>query len=353
MNPIKDLKVVELASVLAGPTVGTFFAELGAKVIKFENKTIGGDVTRNWKTQGEGNGISAYYSAANFNKQVVFANLKDEEDRKMVLSHLESADILITNFKYGDNEKLGFDYNTLKKKFPKLIVGEVRGFANDKERVAYDVVLQAETGFMSMNGTPTSGPIKMPVAMMDLLAAHQLKEGLLVALLQREKTKKGSLVYTTLEESGIATLANQASNFLMNGKVAQPIGSLHPNIAPYGETFTCKDKQQVVLAIGSDRQFQLLCEIAGNTQLAFDSHFKTNPDRVTNRAVLQQKLSNLISQLNSQELLQKCHSLHVPVAAVKTIDQVLNSETGKEMILEELIEETKTRRVKTIAFNII
>jgi crotonobetainyl-CoA:carnitine CoA-transferase CaiB-like acyl-CoA transferase len=352
MQPFSGLKVIELASVLAGPTVGLFFAELGADVIKVENKTTGGDVTRNWKTANESEGISAYYSSANWNKQILFKNLKDEQDRSEILDLLHSADILITNFKFGDAEKFGFAHNLLKTQFPKLIVGEIGGFSIDKTRVAYDVVLQAETGFMSMNGTAESGPVKIPVAMMDLLAAHQLKEGLLVALLQRGKTGVGSNVVVTLEDAGISSLANQASNYLMNGNVAKPIGSLHPNIAPYGDTFKCLDNKPIVLAIGSDVQFAKLCLHLGKTNLATDNKFQDNQSRLVNRKELQEELSTLFASVDRDRFLEILHKDNVPAAAIKDLKEVLDGQAGKKLVLEETIENTLTRRVKTVAFTI-
>jgi len=352
MKPFSGLKVVELASVLAGPTVGLFFAELGAEVIKIENKTTGGDVTRNWKVEGETGKISAYYSAANWGKKSVFLNLKDSPDKLEVFKLLANADILITNFKYGDDVKFGLDYKSLKEKFPKLIVGEISGFAEQKSRVAYDVVLQAETGFMSMNGTPESGPVKMPVALMDLLAAHQLKEGLLVALLQLGKTKKGCCVSVSLEEAALASLANQASNYLMARKVAQPMGSLHPNISPYGDVFKCVNQLEILLAVGSDTQFVKLCEILNIAETATDIKFSTNANRVKNRGELQKILAPEFLRFNRDELLENLIRNQVPAAAIKTLDQVLTSATAKKMILKETIEGTQTQRLQTVAFKI-
>lgn len=352
MQPFSGLKVIELASVLAGPTAGLFFAELGAEVIKIENQTTGGDVTRNWKTPNETEDISAYYSSANWNKQVLFKDLKNNKHQSEILELLKTADILITNFKYGDAEKFGFDYEHLKTQFPKLIVGEIGGFSIDKKRVAYDVVLQAETGFMSMNGTVESGPVKIPVAMMDLLAAHQLKEGLLVALIQRQKIGLGSNIVVTLEDAGIASLANQASNYLMNGNIAKPIGSLHPNIAPYGDTFKCLNDEPIVLAIGSDIQFAKLCTRLGKKELASDKRFLNNQSRLAHRSELQKELSALFATVDRDSFLIVLHEDKVPAAAIKNLKEVLDGEAGQHLVLEETIENTLTKRVKTVAFTI-
>ena len=153
-------------------------------------------------------------------------------------------------------EKFGLDYNSLKEINPHLIYGNISGYGSKSSRAAYDVVLQAETGFMSINGEPNSKPLKMPVALIDVLAAHQLKEGILVALLNKEKHNMGALVEVSLYDTAVSSLKNQATNWLMGNFIPQSIGSKHPNIAPYGETFLTKDNQHIVLAIGSNNHFE-------------------------------------------------------------------------------------------------
>ena len=160
----KGLKVVEFASVLAGPAVGMFFAELGAKVIKIENIN-GGDLTRHWKQSNEdaNSPSSAYYHSVNWNKTSIFMDLLSKTYYELAMNHISNADIVIVNFKAGDSEKFGLENSRLLEKFPNLIIGEIVGYP-DSDRVAYDAVLQAETGFMSMNGLPETGPLKMPIA---------------------------------------------------------------------------------------------------------------------------------------------------------------------------------------------
>jgi len=186
----KDLKVVELANVLAGPAVGTFFSELGAEVIKIENKLTNGDVTRSWKLPAENKNslTSAYYASVNYNKQSIFVDLTNEEEKQKVYDLISNADIVISNYKPGDDVKLGMDYNSLKKINPTIILAHLSGFGEHVHRTAYDLILQAETGFMYMNGTHQSGPLKMPVALIDILAAHQMKEAVLMAIIKKIKT---------------------------------------------------------------------------------------------------------------------------------------------------------------------
>ncbi len=349
----KDLKVVELASVLAGPAVGMFFAELGAQVIKIENKKTGGDVTRSWKLPGEDSKsvASAYFSSVNWGKQHVFLDLSDFEDRKFVYEVMEQADVVIANFKVGDANKLGMDYNTLSIYNSKLIYLALKGFNENIRRTAYDVVVQAETGYMYMNGTADGPPTKMPLAFMDLLAAHQMKEAILVALLHRERTGEGGFMEVSLEESAIASLANQASNWLMAKHIPQRMGSLHPNIAPYGETFTTADNKEIVLAVGSDAQFQRLCTVLQHPALANDERFATNQARVIHRAEMAQALAPLIATQQRDALLTTLIQQNVPAGAIRNMEEVFATQTAQNMVLEEILEDgTVTKRVKTIAF---
>ena len=252
----KNLKVVELASVLAGPSVGMFFAELGCDVKKVEHPS--GDMTRKWKLPKENKeaNISGYYCSVNWGKEVHFSNLKNKKDNQKVREWISEADILISNFKYGDADKFNLSYASLREDNPRLIYAHLSGYGSDTARAAFDVIIQAESGFMHMNGQSDGPPTKMPVALMDVLAAHQMKEGILCALLEREKTGKGGLIEASLIDSGIASLANQATNYLMGDSIPSRKGSIHPNIAPYGEYFECKDGKLMVLAIGTDKQFQ-------------------------------------------------------------------------------------------------
>lgn len=352
MKIFENLKVVELASVLAGPSVGMFFAELGAEVIKFENKRAGGDVTRNWRVSSElKEGLSAYFSSVNYHKNHVFVDYNDPEDMNNVLKAINKADVVISNFKEGYDVKFGLDYKTLRKTNERLIYAQLGGYASRPEKVAFDVVLQAECGYMFMNGQKDSPPTKMPLALMDILAAHQLKEGILLALYQRASTGEGSLVETTLEESAIASLANQASNYLMADHIPTRIGSLHPNIAPYGELFKTKDNVHLVLAIGSDKQFEKLCQLLG-TNIYESPDFKTNLDRVNNRESLSKELLPLFKKVESDEFIEKCISLQIPIGKVKNMKEVFESNTAKSMILVEKVDDQVTKRVKSVAFKI-
>src|SRR5690606_25461480 len=204
------------ANVLAGPSVGQFFAELGARVIKIENAATNGDVTRSWKLSSEDplSDTPAYFCAANWGKSSLPLNLNQVTDLQQLYELVKQADVVIASYKPGDAEKLQVDYNTLKELNPKLIYGHITGYGPADSRAGYDAVIQAESGFMYLNGEKDGPPVKMPVALMDILAAHQLKEGILVAMLKRTKTGLGQLVQVSLIQSAVSALANQATNYL-------------------------------------------------------------------------------------------------------------------------------------------
>ncbi|MBR9831236.1 CoA transferase [bacterium] len=353
-QPFKELKVVELASVLAGPAVGTFFAELGASVLKIENKSTNGDVTRSWRLTDESihNPVSAYYSAVNYGKKALQLDLKDSKDIQLVLNEISTADILISNFKKGDDLKYGLDYKTLQQLNPKLIFASINGFGTDSDKVAFDVVLQAESGLMSMNGENVETPVKLPIAFIDLFAAHQLKEGILIALIQRGISGKGAQISVSLYDAALASLANQATNYLMNDHIPKPIGSLHPNIAPYGEIVTSKDGIKYVLAIGNNQQFQKLCKEIKRSDLLESPKYRTNQLRVNHRIELHKVLSETFHLLNGADIYKRLIEAKVPIGELKNLKDVFEDEQAQRLILEEEIEGMSTKRVATAVFKI-
>ena len=349
---LKKIKVLDLSSVLAGPSVATYFAELGAEVTKIEHPK-NKDITRKWKLPIEDKNInvSAYFSSVNYKKKYINLNLKKSSDYPKFIELIKTADILITNFKYGDDIKLNIEDKTLHRINPSLIIGKINGYGSDSDRVAYDLILQAETGFMSINGTLDSGPIKMPVAMIDILAAHHLKEALLISLLNRNETGKGSSVSVSLYDVAISSLTNQSSNYLMTKNIPKRIGSIHPNIAPYGELFTTKDGNIITLAIGSNQHFKKLCSTLNCAELFLDARFQTNQNRVKNRIILKKILEKKIQNKNSLKLLSKLRNLKVPAGEIKNIEEALTTPQAKKLIKEEIIEGVKTYRTTSVVFN--
>lgn len=335
MNQLDGIKVLELASVLAGPGVGQFFAELGADVIKVENLGTGGDVTRTWKASGEAtDDRSAYFCAVNWGKRSIALDLSKKEGQKIVQELARQADIAIASYKPGDPEKLGVDYRSLSSVNKGLIYGQITGYGSDNSKVGYDAIVQAESGFMYMNGEPGGRSLKMPVALVDVLAGHHLKEGLLLAMLQRQRTGAGRLVEVSLIQAAISSLANQATNWLVGKKNPGKHGSAHPNIAPYGDVFLTADNKEFLLAVGNDRQFRDLCHLLRRDDVPSDSLFQTNESRVRNRQALNEILGKAIREVDSIELLKKVNGAKIPAGLIRSVDQVFEMPEARELLLQ-------------------
>lgn len=354
-NIFSDLIVVELASVLAGPAVGLFFAELGAKVIKVENTSTKGDITRHWKTKGDDpdNKLSAYYYSVNWNKEAHLIDLENKEERNLVLKWIESADIVISNFKHGSDIKLGMDYHSLRAINTSLIYANISAYGNENPTPGFDVSMQAETGWVYMNGDSEGPPVKMPVALIDILAAHQLKEGILIALLQRMKTGDGSQVSVSLYDTSIASLANQASNWLNLQQLPERMGSSHPNISPYGDIVSTKDGLQIMITAGTQKQFLELCDFLEMQELKDDSDFRSNLDRVENRKNLIKLLQLKIARYTISDLRAKDQDLKSVLVPIQNLQQVFENQSAKELVLTQQENDGReSKRVKTAIFKI-
>jgi crotonobetainyl-CoA:carnitine CoA-transferase CaiB-like acyl-CoA transferase len=351
----KDLKVIELAGVLAGPSVGYFFAELGANVIKIENPTTNGDVTRSWKLKNENpkEKTSAYFWSVNSLKEFVFLDITIAAQLNKLYELIKDADVVITNYKQGDDEKLKVDYKTLLALNPKLIYASINGFGYNSPRTAYDLILQAESGFMYMNGEPNSKPTKMPVALIDLLAGHQLKEAILIALINKYKNNIGAHVSVSLFDSAIASLANQATNWLIANHLPKATGSLHPNIAPYGELFDTKDNHLITFAIGSNKQFKTLCEIIQYPSLASDTKYATNQLRVHNRTQLYSILYNYIKVFNFKDIYTACIKSDIAIGKIRNLKEVFELPEAKSMLREFSVDKQKLTNVSGLGFKFL
>ncbi|MCI4667764.1 MAG: CoA transferase [Bacteroidia bacterium] len=329
----KGLKVVELASVLAGPSVGMFLAELGAEVIKVENKRTGGDVTRSWKLGSEASedDRSAYFCSVNWGKKSIALDLGDELDRGLLYRLLEDTDIVLSSFIPGKSHKMGVSAEQLLEQNPKLICGEINGYGARVEKAAFDAIIQAEAGFTLMNGLGEN-IYKMPVALMDVLAGHQLKEAILLAYIQRLKSGKGQAVSVSLLESGVASLVNQATNWLVAAVEPRAKGSDHPNIVPYGSIFQTLDKKRIILAIGNDGQFARLCELL---DLELKEEWKSNPGRVANREAVKSSLADKLALHSREDLLHWFEERAIPAGGINSMKEVFELPQGREMLYSD------------------
>lgn len=366
------LKVLELANVLAGPSCAQFLAELGATVIKIENKRTKGDVTRTWKLPvekdkpEEESDMSAYFHCSNLGKKSVAVDISRTEGLRLVHDLAANSDVVIASYKPGDAEKLGVDYETLKTLNRGIVYAQITGYGLDDARAGYDAAIQAEAGYQYMNGTAGERelPVKMPLAMMDILTAHQLKEGVLAGLLHRERTggSESSFVHVSLFKAAVSALANQATSYLLEGVVPKRMGSDHPSICPYGSVFTCGDGGQVVFAVGNDKEFANLCQVLDMDELAGDERFRTNVARVANRGECLTRLRKAVVKETSRDgFIGRLNRSKVPAAGVNSMDNVFrdsraralvarDSKTGKSCGLRQVaFESTAHREVKNLA----
>lgn len=367
--PLSHLTVVEFAGVLAGPSVGMFLAELGARVIKVENPAAGGDVTRHWTlgdqpatggddVAGRGSDGSAwrdapspYFAAVNWGKESVALDFDRPEDLDAARRLARRADVVLVSYKPGDAEKFGLDYDTVSADNPGVVYGEITAYGPDDERPGYDAVIQAATGFTYLNGEPDGPPLKLPVALMDVLAGHQLKEAVLLALLRRERTGEGAKVSVSLVRSGLAALVNQATNWLVAGVNPKRLGSGHPNIVPYGSSYETADGSRIVLAVGNDRQFVELCDVLAVAELASDDRFATNPARVEHRRELEEVLAERLARRERDELLAELADAGVPAGPILDVREALSQPAAMPLITDgDLPEPGSLRGLRSVAF---
>ncbi|MEZ4911081.1 MAG: CaiB/BaiF CoA-transferase family protein [Saprospiraceae bacterium] len=353
MGVISALKVLDMSSVLAGPLTGSFFAELGCKVTKIENKTIGGDPTRQWKltTEDSNSDFSAYYASANYGKEIIMLDFKNEDDLEKLWTLIQAHDIIISNFQRKVSEKFGLSPKAIQNKFPDKIIAQLSAYDYDDPRPGYDLVMQGETGWISMNGIDQNHMAKLPVALIDIIAAHQMKEAILMAVLKKYQSGEGSIIHVSLYKSALSALANQASNYLMAQHIPKPMSTLHPNIAPYGDTFTTSDGELVLLAIGSDAQFAKLW-VSLNLGEIIDSRFILNSDRVRYRNEMVTILTERIKSVSLAEFTGLMNKNNLPWSKIHNLKDVFESEQGKKIVLEYNLNEIVAKAVSQVAFSI-
>ena len=326
MSPLKGVKVIELARILAGPWVGQTLADLGADVIKVESPA--GDDTRRWGPPwitSDGEQTAAYFHACNRGKRSVVIDLKDERQRQKLLALIGTADVLIENFKVNGLTQYGLDANTLRKQFPELIYCSITGFGQTgpyAERAGYDFMIQGMSGIMDLTGEPDREPQKIGVAFADIFTGLYSVIAIQAALLQRQQTNTGQHLDLSLFDCMTAVLANQSMNYLASGEPPTRMGNKHPNIAPY-QTFEVSDGHLIV-AVGNDAQFARLCHTLGLAELIEDARFIGNAQRVLNRDQLERLLSASIITWQRDELLQALDSAVVPAGPINSVADVFN-----------------------------
>ena len=332
MGALSHLRVLDLSRVLAGPWAGQILADLGAEVIKVE-RPGNGDDTRAWgppflkDAYGESTGEAAYYLSANRNKQSVTIDFTKPEGQRLVRELAAKSDILIENFKVGGLEAYGLDYASLKEVNPQLIYCSITGFGQTgpyAKRAGYDFMIQGLGGLMSLTGRPEgeegAGPVKVGVALTDILTGLYATVAILAALAHRQHDGGGQHIDMALLDVQVACLANQAMNYLTTGVSPKRLGNAHPNIVPY-QDFPTADGD-FILTVGNDSQFRKFAEVAGQPGWADDPRFASNKQRVANRAVLVPLIRQATVFKTTAQWVEQLEAVGVPCGPINELAQV-------------------------------
>lgn len=332
MGALSHIRVLDLSRVLAGPWAGQILADLGADVIKVE-RPVCGDDTRSWgppflkDEAGQNTTEAAYYLSANRNKQSVTIDFTRPEGQQLVRELVAKSDIVIENFKVGGLAAYGLDYASLKAVNPKLIYCSITGFGQTgpyARRAGYDFMIQGLGGLMSLTGRPDgddgAGPVKVGVALTDILTGLYSTTAILAALAHRDQNGTGQHIDMALLDVQVACLANQAMNYLTTGVAPRRLGNAHPNIVPY-QDFPTADGD-FILTVGNDSQFRKFAEVAGQSQWATDPRFLTNKLRVANRGELIPLIRQATVFKTTAQWVNELEAAGVPCGPVNDLAQV-------------------------------
>ena len=334
-GPLDGVRVLDLTRVVAGPYCSMFLGDLGAEVVKVEQPGMGDD-TRGWGPPFAG-GESAYYLCINRNKQSLTLDIKSKRSVELLRELVKVADVIIENFRPGTMERLRLSEKELRELNPRLIYASLTGFGADgpmSDWPGYDLIVQAWGGLMSITGTPEAEPVKVGVAIIDLVAGLMLGKAITAALYAREKIGVGQRIDTSLLEAEIASLINVGSNYLVGGKVPTRWGNAHPNIVPY-QNFKTADGY-LVIGVASEVIWKRFCQAIGRAELIDDNRFADNSKRVANRVELIRLLGEIFLQRNNAAWFKLLTDAEVPCAPVQTIDQVFQAPQvlHRDMLME-------------------
>ena len=324
--PLNGIRVIELARVLAGPWAGQMLADLGADVIKIEHKD--GDETRHWGPPfikgADGRDLSsAYYHSTNRGKRSIVVDLTSFEDQQTIRHLVETADVLIENFKVGGLKKYGLDAASLMALNPRLIVCSITGFGQDgpyADRAGYDFIVQGMSGFMALTGEPKGEPVKAGVAFADVFTGIHSVVAIQAAIIERMRTNKGQHIDMALLDVQSAVLANQNMNYLATGHNPKRVGNAHTNIAPYA-VFEVSDGH-MILAVGNDGQFRKLCKLLGHENWADDARFIDNQARLANTVELTKLITAETQKHTRTALKAACEAAGVPAGPINQISDM-------------------------------
>jgi crotonobetainyl-CoA:carnitine CoA-transferase CaiB-like acyl-CoA transferase len=339
--PLKGIKVLELARILAGPFAGQILADLGAEVVKVESPA--GDDTRSWGPpfieNADGTKDAAYFHAANRGKTSILADFNDPDDKARVIELVRQADVLIENFKTGGLAKFGLDYDSLKEVNPRLVYCSITGFGHDGPYApfaGYDFIIQGMSGIMDLTGLADGPPTKIGMAYADVMTGLYAVIGIQAALHMRERTGRGQHIDMALFDTMVGTLANQAMNYLVTGKAPHRMGNAHPNIVPY-EAFPTKDGW-LIIAVGNDRQFARLAALLG---LDVKPGWETNPGRVADRTAVSPAIALKTREWLRDDLLARLEEERIPAGPIHDVGEALRDPqiVARGMVLDMMRED--------------
>jgi crotonobetainyl-CoA:carnitine CoA-transferase CaiB-like acyl-CoA transferase len=320
--PLSDVRVLDLSRVLAGPLCAMMLGDLGADVIKVERPGAG-DETRGWGPPFDERGESAYFLSINRNKLGVAADLAAEGGRALVRRLIAEADVVIDNYRAGALSRFGLDPETIRAERPELVWLTISGFGSGRERAGYDVVIQAEQGWMSITGPAEGPPSKIGVALVDVITAKDAVAAVLAALVARGRNGVGARLEVSLAKSATAALVNVAQNVLVSGSDAKRWGNAHPNLVPY-QLFDAADRPMII-AVGNDRQWFALATTLGLDDLARDPALATNAGRTAERDRVVNEVAARVRTRDAADWSALLDRAGVPCGVVRTVREALGS----------------------------
>jgi len=343
-GPLAHVRVLDLSRVLAGPWASQVLADLGAEVIKVERPGAGDD-TRAWgppfleDAQGQATAESAYFLSANRSKRSVTIDLAHPEGQELVRRLARQSDILLENYKVGGLDRYGLSWEKLREVNPRLVYCSITGFGQTgpyRQRAGYDFLLQGMGGLMSITGERGGAPMKVGVAIVDVLTGMYAATAALAALAHRERTGQGQQVDLALLDVQVAMLANQAQSYLTTGVAPTRLGNAHPSIVPY-QAFATADGH-IVVAVGNDGQFARLCQVAGRPDLGADPRFAENAGRVAHRAILLPHLEAVLATRPSATWIAQLEEAGVPCGPINDLAQVFADPQVRHRALQRQVE---------------
>jgi crotonobetainyl-CoA:carnitine CoA-transferase CaiB-like acyl-CoA transferase len=320
---LNGVRVLDLSWVLAGPYCSMMLGDLGADVIKVERPGVG-DETRHWGPPfTEKGGESAYFLCVNRNKRSITVDLKNSGGIGIIKALAAKSDVFLENFTPGTTERLGVDYDSIRRVNPRIIYCSITGFGPDgpyQKRAGYDLAVSGLGGLISITGEPDGSPVKVGVAITDVATGISAQGAICAALYSREKTGIGQRIDISLMETQVSALVNMASSYLVSGEIPKRWGTAHETIVPY-QGFETQDKY-VIIAVGNDQLFAKLCRILGIPEIAEDPRFKTNPLRVKNRKECIGILAPILKTKKRDEWIELLNAESIPCTPINTMDEV-------------------------------